>query len=179
MKIKKPSTIFVGSMSDIFGEWIETEWIEQILEVVKKCTQHKFLFLTKNPIRYKYFQSNMGAYENCWFGYTQTSGYSEQFLEIYDVFDVNHYYISAEPLLGNVLLLGNESWIIIGALNKNGKPCVTKKEWVLSLLKQADSFKIPVFIKDSLYELYPELPKRREVPYLLQGNVDRILRDFE
>lgn len=154
LKIKKPSTIFVGSMTDVFGDWVPPEWIEQVFEVVKKCPQHRFLFLTKNGTRMNRVSRNL---ENCWYGQTHT-GNGEASYEIIN----RKQFISFEPLLGEeVVLLSNEKWIIIGALNSNGKSCYTKKEWVLNLIEQADNFKIPVFIKDSLYKLYPDLPKRR------------------
>ena len=165
MKIKKPSIIFVGSMADVFGHWIESEWIDQIINIAKKCMQHRFLFLTKNPNRYESFFIP----PNCWIGYTATATRAYCF----DFRGKGNFYVSAEPLLGEVYIKDNLKWVIIGALNKNGKPCYTKKAWVLSLLEQADSFKISVFIKNSLYELYPELPKRRELPYLNLGRVAR------
>ncbi len=34
-KVKKPSVIFVGSMCDLFGEWVPDEWIDKIIEVCK------------------------------------------------------------------------------------------------------------------------------------------------
>lgn len=65
----------------------------------------------------------------------------------------------------------NLKWIIIGSLNQNGKPVHpdnggTRKEWVLSLIEQADKYKIPVFIKSEMYKLYTDLPQRQELPYL-------------
>ena len=48
---KKSSTIFVGSMADLFGKWVPSMWIERVLNTVKKCPQHIFLFLTKNGSR--------------------------------------------------------------------------------------------------------------------------------
>lgn len=158
LKIKKPSTIFVGSMADVFGDWIESEWIEQILDITRKCQQHRFLFLTKNPNRYESFFIP----PNSWIGYTATSTKNCCF----DFRGKGNFYLSAEPLLGEVYIKGNLKWVIIGALNIKGKPCCTKREWVLTLLNQAIALGIPVFIKDSLYKLYPDLPQRRELPYL-------------
>jgi len=63
LKVKKPSKIFVGSVSDLFGDWFwqvskepgtVTSYnmgmvVGKILDVVKQCPQHTFIFLTKNP----------------------------------------------------------------------------------------------------------------------------------
>lgn len=49
---KKPKTIFVGSMSDIFGEWVPDSWIQEVFDACERAPQHRYLFLTKNPNRY-------------------------------------------------------------------------------------------------------------------------------
>lgn len=63
--------IFVGSMCDLFGSWIPNEWIREILKECKKAPQHTYMFLTKNPERYKEFMLSYS--ENMWFGTTITS----------------------------------------------------------------------------------------------------------
>lgn len=163
LKIKKPSTIFVSSMGDLFGSWIPIFWIEKVLKIVAKCPQHRFLFLTKNPNRYESFLFLL----NSWIGYTATSTKNCCF----DFRGKGNFYLSAEPLLGEVYIKDNLKWIIIGSLNQNGKPVHpdnggTRKEWVLSLIEQADKYKIPVFIKSEMYKLYTDLPQRQELPYL-------------
>lgn len=166
LKLRKPSTIFAGSMSDMFGDWVEAEWIENILDIARKCPQHRFLFLTKNPKRYARLRFPFPG--NCFKGKTVTNSTVKDFSFVFTETD----FVSAEPLLGELYLPeDNLKWLIIGSLNKNNKPVLpenggTKKEWVLNLLEQADSYKIPVFMKGSLYKLYPDLPQRREIPYL-------------
>jgi protein gp37 len=53
VKMKKPQTIFVCSMADLFGEWVPYEWIESIFDIARKTQQHTFIFLTKNPWKMK------------------------------------------------------------------------------------------------------------------------------
>lgn len=159
---RKPSTIFVCSMADLFGAWVPDRWIEQILEVVKACPQHTFLFLTKNPNRYESYMIP----SNSWIGYTETGKKDDSFS-----FRGNGwFYLSAEPLLGDIYIEKNLKWVIIGSLNQNGRPVHpdkggTRREWVVFLLRESDKYKIPVFIKPELYELYPDLPLRLELPY--------------
>jgi len=43
---KKPSKIFVGSMTDICF-W-KREWMDEVLKVIRKQPQHTFMFLTKD-----------------------------------------------------------------------------------------------------------------------------------
>lgn len=161
-EIKTPSTFFVGSMADLFGEWVPIEWIDSILEIVEKCPQHKFLFLTKNPIRYLEFKFP----DNCWLGTTVTKNG-----DLVYRMGKDNCFLSFEPLLGNIEKPNfcYTNWIIIGSLNSSNKPVPasrggTRREWVTALTEEARG--IPVFIKDSLYELYPDLPRLRGLPYL-------------
>lgn len=182
MEVKKPSAIFVCSMADLFGDWVPTEWIHAVLETVEKCPQHTFLFLTKNPDRYPFITFP----DNCWLGATVTGKGDPSRIGIMRKIGG---FVSCEPLLGDVsrFTFDGLSWIIIGSLNSSNKPLPvsrggTRREWVTELIKEAHGI-IPIFIKDSLYELYSgaasglsetaELPRYRELPYL-QGGLDLI-----
>lgn len=48
---KKPSMIFVNSMSDLFHEQVPDEYIEQVFSVMAAADQHIFQILTKRPKR--------------------------------------------------------------------------------------------------------------------------------
>lgn len=48
--------IFVSDMGDLFGSFIPDEWIEAVLNHVRKYKNTTFLFLTKNPERYRDFE---------------------------------------------------------------------------------------------------------------------------
>jgi len=45
--------VFVSDMGDAWGDWVPQEWIEKVLQVVRKSPRATFLFLTKNPGRYQ------------------------------------------------------------------------------------------------------------------------------
>lgn len=49
---KEPQTVFVCSMADLFGRWVPTSWIVEVLDACRKAPQHRYLFLTKNPARF-------------------------------------------------------------------------------------------------------------------------------
>ncbi len=49
---QQPRNIFVGSMADLFGAWVPTRWIVEVLDACLAAPQHNYLFLTKNPQRY-------------------------------------------------------------------------------------------------------------------------------
>jgi DNA repair photolyase len=53
----KGNTIFIGSSSDMWGEWVPKEWIERVLEHCNKYQRNTYLFQTKNPKRFHDFQN--------------------------------------------------------------------------------------------------------------------------
>jgi protein gp37 len=48
---KKPRKIFVGSMTDLFGDWVTDAQLDRIFAVMALCPQHTFQVLTKRPER--------------------------------------------------------------------------------------------------------------------------------
>lgn len=52
LKMKKPQTIFVVSMGDLFGDWVPTSWITAVFAACLAAPWHTYMFLTKNPHRY-------------------------------------------------------------------------------------------------------------------------------
>lgn len=51
LKWKQPRMIFVNSMSDLFHEGVQDEWLEKIFDVMYKASHHTFQVLTKRPER--------------------------------------------------------------------------------------------------------------------------------
>ena len=49
---RKPKNIFVCSMADLFGNWVPMDWKIETLLACREAPQHRYLFLTKNPIGY-------------------------------------------------------------------------------------------------------------------------------
>lgn len=48
-KWKKPRSIFIGSMGDVFHNTANIRWILDVLDMVYGCPQHTFIMLTKRP----------------------------------------------------------------------------------------------------------------------------------
>lgn len=51
LKRKKPTTYFVCSMGDIFHETVPFRWVDEVLDIIEKCPQHRFIILTKRAKR--------------------------------------------------------------------------------------------------------------------------------
>jgi protein gp37 len=55
---RKPRRVFVNSMSDLFHERVEDEWIDRIFAVMALARHHTFMVLTKRPRRMRrWFES--------------------------------------------------------------------------------------------------------------------------
>ena len=183
---KKPRTIFVCSMADLFGEWVPDEWIEQVFAACEKAPWHRYIFLTKNPYRLmlmaaakdvekgkKYRPEDMEKikghtplpkHDNWWFGSTLDNKDARRFQGW-----GYHSFVSIEPLtefmdvgLGS---FGSDKWVIIGAETGNRKDkVVPKREWVDNIVEAASITGMKVFMKGSLRDLMGD-DFRQEFPW--------------
>ncbi len=154
LKLKKPSTIFVSSMGELFGDWVPDEWIQQVLDACRKAPQHIYLFLTKNPERYQ----GLIPSANMYFGTTINTN-SDMEIKGCELFchpeNINTF-LSIEPILEEIKDYRVQcfDWVIIGAETGNRKDKVApKKEWIQNIYDYCAMSLSPVFMKDSIKEL--------------------------
>jgi protein gp37 len=115
---KKPAKILVSWQSELFGDWIPSEFIQRVIDVVRECPWHTFLFLTKCPSRYRAFTWP----DNCWIGTSiENQEAAEKRVPLLLEAKAAVKFLSVEPLLGPVDLTmlarqeTNPTWI-------DGKP---------------------------------------------------------
>lgn len=58
LKWKSPRTIFVCSMTDLYGPWVKDEWLDKIKAVQTLTPQHTYIELTKRPERMRDYAMN-------------------------------------------------------------------------------------------------------------------------
>ena len=160
--VKMPRTIFVGSMCDLFGDWVPIRWVRDVLDACLAAPWHRYLFLTKNPRKYRELGqiALLPHDDNFWYGATVTDNDGTGF---FDSDHVIHTFLSLEPLHGPIDLDGAETdLVIIGAEtgNRKGK-VVPERAWVDSIAAQCADMGIPVFYKDSVRKLFHDLPASR------------------
>ena len=146
---QKPTYYFVCSVSDLFGSWVQVDWINAVFDIVKKCPQHTFQFLTKNPERLREFSPYP---DNCWIGCTATNQVmAVEALWGLDRIKAKVRFISFEPLLHNIKVIFKRriEWVIIGACT-GGHAKQPEPEWVHSLIDSAGKEGIPIFMKPNL-----------------------------
>ncbi|MDE6837342.1 MAG: phage Gp37/Gp68 family protein [Acutalibacter sp.] len=165
---RKPQTIFVCSMADLFGAWVPIRWIVEVLDACEAAPQHRYMFLTKNPERYAQLDrlALLPRRDNFWYGSTITSKESRRFNGTISL----NTFLSIEPLheyldvgLGS---FGGDRLIIIGAETGNRAGKITpEKAWVDNICEAADLTQAAVFMKDSLRPIVGKANMRRELPW--------------
>lgn len=149
---RKPTQYFLCSTHDLFGAWIPKRWILEILWEVEQLRQQTFLILTKYPNR----ALNFTFSSNVLLGTTITKQTELTRLDSLGMSAVKRRFVSFEPLLSKITEIfpyrwRDIDWIIIGALTlPGGRTKQPEREWVESLVEQADRYKIPVFMKENL-----------------------------
>ena len=158
-KLKKPRTIFVCSMADLFGEWVPDGWTEEVFKACGAAPRHRYLFLTKNP--HGYIDRGILAGGNFWYGQTQDG---QRTLTRYGNMNA---FLSLEPLTENPAKIPYEwfGWVIVGAGTgrRRGK-IIPKREWAESVVGACKAAGVPVFLKDSLADVWGR-PLPREFPW--------------
>jgi protein gp37 len=119
-EVKKPQNIFVCSMADLFGDFIPDEWIQAVLEACGAAPWHNYLFLTKNPKRYRQLQSKGELPFEHWYG---TTVVTQADCDKNGYFSHSDYrtFLSLEPLCGAIDFNKRPQqvlpdWVILGAM---------------------------------------------------------------
>jgi len=145
---KKPQTIFVNSMSDLFHVDVPESFILQAFDVMRRAWWHQFQILTKRSDRLLEIDPIIRWPDNVWMGVSvENSDYT---------FRVDHLrqtgartkFLSIEPLLGSIpdLNLHNINWVIVGG-ESGPKARPIKEDWVIDLRDQCLAAGVPFFFK--------------------------------
>ncbi len=170
-RLRKPSMIFLGSMTDMFGRGVEQMWWDKILKVIQDNPQHIFATLTKDPERIRSYLVIDELPPNLWLGTTVES--EDKARRIPWVCNPYIYikgarFVSFEPLQGRFdpdLFLEGIDWVIIRQETGNRKDKISvKKGWVTELASIATDFEIPVWMKNNLVPLIAKDELLREMP---------------
>lgn len=163
----KGQTIFVCSMADLFGEWVPTKWIVDVLDACQSAPQHRFLFLTKNPQRYIELDelALLPRLDNFWYGSTATTMDAQIFKSRF-----HNTFVSIEPIhepfqYPDSPVALQDDWIIFGAEtgNRAGK-VVPERSWVEPIVRFCKDTGKPLFMKDSMKPVWGD-PLITEFPW--------------
>jgi protein gp37 len=116
LRWRKPKTIFVNSMSDLFHEDIPVEFIDQVFATMRAANWHIFQILTKRQDRLVELAERFDWPPNVWMGVTIENRRFVHRADALRTVPAAVRFISAEPLLGPLegLDLTGIDWLIAG-----------------------------------------------------------------
>lgn len=145
---RKPRTVFVCSMADLFHEDVPFEFIRQVFKVMAECGQHTFQVLTKRPERMAEFAQTIEWPSNVWAGTSiEANAYVRRADALRQV-PAQVRFISAEPLLAPLpdLELEGIHWVIVGGESGKGwRPL--DPDWARDLRDQCVRGNVAFFFK--------------------------------
>jgi protein gp37 len=155
-RMRKERKIFVGSMTDVFGEWVPDHMVFSLLDAMAVAPRQTFQLLTKRPHR-AYLAAAGWMYDvgldrfpgNIWLGASveDQKRLDERLIWLLKT-PAMVTFLSLEPLLGPIDLgdLRGIDWVIIGGeSDPNARPL--DLEWIWDILKQCHIAGVPTFVK--------------------------------
>jgi protein gp37 len=145
---KKPQTIFVNSMSDIFHKDVPLRFINKIFSVMKEAHWHTFQILTKRAERLSEIHAKLNWSPNIWIGVSVENNDFKFRIDCLRKINAKIKFLSLEPLLGplNHLDLKGIDWVIVGGESGPGTRPMDAS-WVIDIRNQCLKAKIPFFFK--------------------------------
>ena len=148
LRWKKPQTIFVNSMGDLFHEEVPLSFIRDVFAVMEKAHWHRFQVLTKRSSRLKELTSKIKWPDNVWMGVSvENAGCAPRVDHLREV-PAAVRFLSLEPLISAVpnLDLTDVHWVIAGGESGPGARPI-EADWVRDLLQQCRKASVPFFFK--------------------------------
>ena len=148
LRWKKPQTIFVNSMSDLFHGSVPPEFIQKVFAVMREAHWHRFQVLTKRSERVRELDSSLEWAPNIWMGVSVENATYTYRIDDLRATGAHVKFLSLEPLLGPLqsLCLDGIDWAIVGGESGPGaRPMAT--EWVLDIKDQCQQKGVPFFFK--------------------------------
>ena len=145
---KKPRTIFVNSMSDLFHASVPLAFIQRVFEQMQTASQHTFQVLTKRSERLAELACELPWPSNVWMGVSvETADYLCRIDDLRRV-PATVRFLSLEPLLGRLgpLDLSAIHWVIVGGESGAGARPM-RAAWVDDIRKQCRAQQVPFFFK--------------------------------
>lgn len=147
-KWKRPRTVFVNSMSDLFHDDVPEDFIRRIFRVMRECPQHTFQILTKRSERLRKTGATLEWPSNVWMGVSVEDARVAHRIADLTAVNARVRFLSCEPLIGPLenLPLHDVHWVIVGGESGPGARRMDPK-WVKSIHRQCRNAEVPFFFK--------------------------------
>ncbi len=148
LRWRKPSVVFVNSMSDLFHADVPFEFISQVFAVMRRANQHVYQVLTKRTERMAEYAETTAWPAHVWAGATVEHRRYVDRIESLKKVPAAVRFLSIEPMLGPMpnLDLDGIHWVIVGGESGPGaRPMVA--DWVIDVRDQCVVGGVPFFFK--------------------------------
>lgn len=148
LRWKRPQTIFVNSMSDLFHDNVPLEYIQRVFDVMRRADWHRFQVLTKRAERLAELSSNIDWPNNVWMGVSVESADYTSRIDDLRATGARVKFLSLEPLLGPLekLKLRGIDWVIVGG-ESGHRARPMDRAWVTSIRDQCARAGVAFFFK--------------------------------
>jgi protein gp37 len=148
LRWKKPQTIFVNSMSDLFHDDVPLSYIADVFDVMRRASWHRFQVLTKRSERLASLDSRIKWAANIWMGVSVENDRYQFRIDDLRSTGAHVKFLSLEPLLGPLrnLQLSDIDWVIVGGESGPGARPMDPA-WVTDLRDQCRRGHVPFFFK--------------------------------
>ncbi len=145
---KRPRTIFVNSMSDLFHPDVPLEFIQRVFRTMCVASQHRFQVLTKRPERAVELSPLLPWSDNIWLGTSVETDKYRVRIDLLRRTGAHIKFLSLEPLLGPLTSLDLEGiqWVIVGGESGPGARPMDPA-WVVEIRNQCLANGVPFFFK--------------------------------
>lgn len=148
LKWKKPQTIFVNSMSDLFHKDVREEFIQKVFNIMNRASWHTFQILTKRADRLAEISGRLTWGKHIWMGVSVENAAYKHRIDLLCRTEAQVKFVSFEPLIDSVgkVHLKNIDWAIVGGESGPQARHMSPK-WVIELRDQCLTQKVPFFFK--------------------------------
>ena len=145
----KGHNIFVCSMSDLFHKDVPFEYIDRMMEIIRRTPQHRYQILTKRAERMAEYFASHPVPANVWLGVTVECQATKCRIDsLRSIKSAPIRFLSCEPLLEDLgqLDLQNIDWVIVGG-ESGPKARPMKEEWAINIKQQTEAHGAAFFFK--------------------------------
>lgn len=145
---KKPRTVFVNSMSDLFQVDVPLGFIAAVFKTMAETPQHTYQVLTKRSDRLLELAAHLPWPENVWMGVSVEDARVIQRVRDLQRVPAAVRFLSCEPLIGPLdeLPLDGIHWVIVGGESGPGARPM-EGAWVESIQRQVQRSRAAFFFK--------------------------------
>jgi protein gp37 len=145
---KRPQSIFVNSMSDLFHKDVPLGYIQRVFDVMRRASWHRFQVLTKRADRLAELDSYIDWPANVWMGVSVEN--SDQLWRVDELRRTRAKlkFLSVEPLLGPLpdMKLNGIDWVIVGG-ESGPRARPIEEAWILEIRDQCRQAEVAFFFK--------------------------------